>query len=202
VEKFHYKNLQIELHPEVYEPAEDTFQLLECIEIKKGDKVFEIGTGCGVVALECARRGADVVCSDVNPFAVKLTGRNYFLNESLISGGFDVRKGDLFSVVKPGETFDVIVFNPPYLPTKKGDNVGGWFDVATGGGMSGLVVIERFLGGLKDYVKTGGRVFFVFSSLASRDKLESILSENVLDAEVVLSRNYDDEIIDIYCISF
>jgi len=186
----------------VYEPAEDTFQLLECIEIKKGDKVFEIGAGCGIVALECARRGADVVCSDVNPFAVEIANRNYFLNESLISGGFDFRMGDLFSVVKPGETFDVIVFNPPYLPTKKGDNVGGWFDVATGGGMSGLVVIERFLGGLKDYVKTGGRVFFVFSSLASRDKLESILSENVLDAEVVLSRNYDDEKIDIYCISF
>ena len=194
--------MKIELHSEVYEPAEDTFQLLESIDVKKSDSVFEIGTGCGVIALECARRGADVVCSDVNPFAVELTGRNYSINKSLIIGGFEVRMGDLFSVVKPGEFFDVIVFNPPYLPTKRGDRVGGWFDVATDGGVSGLVVIERFLGGLKDYVKPCGRVYFVFSSLADRGKLESILGENGLDAKVVLSSNYDDETIDIYCISF
>jgi len=202
VKKFHYNSFCIELHSEVYEPAEDTFQLLESIAVKSGDRVFEVGTGCGVIALECARCGADVICSDVNPFAVELAGRNYSINQSIIKGGFEVRMGDLFNVIKLGECFDVIVFNPPYLPTEEGDRVGGWFDVATDGGVDGLVVIERFIGGLKDYVKPGGRVYFVFSSLASRSRLESILGENGLDAGVVLSRVFNDEKIDIYCINF
>ncbi len=202
MKKFHYNSFCIELHSEVYEPAEDTFQLLESIAVKSGDRVFEVGTGCGVIALECARCGADVICSDVNPFAVELAGRNYSINQSIIKGGFEVRMGDLFNVIKLGECFDVIVFNPPYLPTEEGDRVGGWFDVATDGGVDGLVVIERFIGGLKDYVKPGGRVYFVFSSLASRSRLESILGENGLDAGVVLSRVFNDEKIDIYCINF
>ena len=32
---FHYNELKIELHPEVYDPSEDTFQLVDSINIKK-----------------------------------------------------------------------------------------------------------------------------------------------------------------------
>ena len=44
----------------------------ESIKIKSYEKVFEIGTGCGLIALECARLGANVVCSDINPYAIEL----------------------------------------------------------------------------------------------------------------------------------
>ena len=72
VKTFHFKGLIVDFHPEVYEPAEDTFQLIESVEVKESDTVLEIGTGCGIVALECARIGAEVICSDLNPHAVKL----------------------------------------------------------------------------------------------------------------------------------
>ena len=91
---FRYKNLSIETHSEVYEPAEDTFQLLEAIKMQKDDVVLEIGTGCGLVSLECARLGANVVCTDVNPLAVELTKKNYARNKSLLDGNVDVRCGD------------------------------------------------------------------------------------------------------------
>ncbi|MCK4995751.1 MAG: hypothetical protein KAR55_02585, partial [Thermoplasmatales archaeon] len=61
---FHYKSLLIETHSEVYDPAEDTYLLLDAIDIKKNDSVLEIGTGCGIIALECARIGANVICTD------------------------------------------------------------------------------------------------------------------------------------------
>ena len=61
---FEYKKLTIELHSEVYEPAEDTFQLLEAIHVNETDSVFEIGTGCGLIALECCHRGADIIQGD------------------------------------------------------------------------------------------------------------------------------------------
>jgi len=199
-----FNGLVLELHPEVYEPAEDSFQLAEAIDVKQNDSVFEIGTGTGIVALECARRGANVVCSDVNPFAVELVKRNYTKNKSLLTGSLDVRLGDLFTVVKENEKFDVIIFNPPYLSTKKEDLVGGsgWFDVAVDGGVDGLSTTKRFIKELSKYLKKDGRSFFIFSSLSDRSKLEKILSEFGFKSKVVLSRLYDDEYIDIYCVKF
>ena len=201
---FDYKKLTIKLHSEVYEPAEDTFQLLEAIHVNETDSVFEIGTGCGLIALECCHRGADIVCSDINPFAVELTHLNYVNNKSCLKGGFEIRTGDLFSVLKPFEQFDVIIFNPPYLPTNSNDLVGdsGWFDTATDGGVDGLRVTRRFIDGLKKYLCRNGRAYFVFSSLAERKKLETYLSDTGFKSEIVMSRRFNDELIDIYCIYF
>lgn len=88
VEVFHYKDLTIELHPEIYDPSEDTFLLTGAFNVVEGDSVLEIGTGCGLIALECAHLGANVVCSDINPYAVDLAIRNYMKNNSLIKGLF------------------------------------------------------------------------------------------------------------------
>ena len=201
---FHYNGLIIELHSEVYEPAEDTFQLLEILDVNECDGVLEIGTGCGIIALECARRGAKVVCTDINPHAVELTQSNYSKNLSLLKGNVEVRCGDLFSVVKPGELFDVVIFNPPYLPTHAKDRIGdsGWFDVATDGGATGLVVTKRFIEGLHKHLNKNGRAYFVFSSLSDRKKLDTYLSNARLKSEIVLSRRFNDEKIDIYRVYF
>ena len=202
--KFHYNGLVIELHPEVYEPAEDTFQLLEAIKVKKCDSVLEIGTGCGIVALECSRRGANVVCTDINPHAIEITKHNYLKNKLLLNGKIDVRQGDLFSVIKPNEKFDVIVFNPPYLPTDSAERVDGtgWFDVATDGGLDGLFFTKKFILNLSKYLRPGGKGYFVFSSLSDREKLDKYLFKSKLKSEVVLSRWFNDEQINIYCVYF
>ena len=200
VKTLEFNGLVLELHPEVYEPSDDSFQLAKAIDVKPDDSVLEIGTGTGIVALDCARRGADVVCSDVNPFAVELVKRNYSRNKSLLTGSLDVRFGDLFKVVKEDEKFDVIIFNPPYLPTKKEDLVGGsgWFDTAVDGGVDGLDITGKFINHLQNYLKTDGCAFFVFSSLSDRSKLENIISNADFKSKVIMSRCYNDELIDIY----
>jgi release factor glutamine methyltransferase len=201
---FHYNGLAIELHSEIYEPAEDTFQLLEVLEVNECDRVLEIGTGCGIITLECARRGAKVVCTDINPRAVEFTQSNYSKNLSLLKGNVEVRCGNLFSVVKPDERFDVVIFNPPYLPTRAKDRIGGsgWFDVATDGGATGLVVTKRFIEDLHKHLNKNGRAYFVFSSLSDRKKLNTYLSNAKLKSEILLSRRFNDEKIDIYRVYF
>jgi len=199
---FHYKNLLIELHPEVYEPAEDTFQLLESIDIKPSDNVLEIGTGCGLIALVCASIGANVVCTDINPYAIRLTKSNYNRNKSLIKGKFQVRKSNLFSKIKETEKFDVIIFNPPYLPTRKDEKIGGsgWFDVATDGGVEGLGLIKRYIEELGKYLSFKGKAYFVFSSLGNEKKLHYYLSKAKFNTKVCSSYCYNDETIFVYCI--
>jgi len=195
-----FKNLLIELHPEVYEPAEDTFLLADSIVISEGNSVFEVGSGSGLIALYCARLGANVVCCDINPFAVELIKKNFLVNQSLIRGSFNVRIGDLFSVLDSKDSFDVIIFNPPYLPTSKEELVGGsgWFDKAVSGGLNGLDVIERFINLVSGFLKKNGRVYFVFSSLSNREKLESIIKKNNFIFEIMNSCRFNDETLDIY----
>lgn len=201
---FHYKDLVIILHPEVYDPAEDTFLLIEAINVAKDDTVLEIGTGCGLIALECARQGANVICTDINPYAIDIAKQNYFKNKHLIKGSFEVRNGDLFSAVKQDEVFDIIIFNPPYLPTQKKDLVGGhgWFDVATNGGIDGIKITKRFIEGLPNFLKQTGHAFFVFSSLSDHKKLESHIKKIGFRFKIVINRFFNDETISVYDISF
>jgi release factor glutamine methyltransferase len=196
---FHYHDLVIETHPEVYDPAEDTFLLLETLQIDSNDTVLELGTGCGLIALNCARKGSRTICTDINPFAVQLTRRNIERNQLLLRSSIEIRQGNLFSVLHEKELFNVIIFNPPYLPTKKQEKVGGWFDIATDGGQDGLRVTKRFILGLKKHLLKNGRVYFIFSSLSNRLKLEQYLKIERLSSWIVARRIFDGEELDVYC---
>ena len=197
---FHFNGLEIELHSKVYDPAEDSFLLLEAVSMDSGDNVLELGTGCALLALECARQGRKVICTDINPFAVRLARNNIKKNQHLLKDFIEVRKGDLFSVIKKGEIFDIIMFNPPYLPTSIEEKVDQWFDMATDGGKGGLIVTKRFLKDVRAYLSSNGRAYFVFSSLSDRSKLEEYLKKETLRYDVVLSRRFHDESLDIYCV--
>ena len=200
--RFQYKGLTIDLHPEVYDPAEDTFLLLEALNINPSNRVLELGTGCGVIGLYCASIGADVICSDINPFAVELVKKNYQQNLSLLKGNFEVRLGDLFSVLTMGDLFDIVIFNPPYLPTDSKDLVGksGWFDKSVNGGVDGLKIIGRFIEEVGQYLKDNGCIYFVFSSLSDINILERIVSKSGFQKSIIASKKFDDEQLDVYCL--
>lgn len=198
---FRYHNLLIERHPEVYDPCEDSFLLLESLSINPQDYILELGTGSGLIALECARQGARVLCTDINPYAVQLTRRNIDRNRHLLTGIVDIRQGDLFSVIKKNEFFNIIIFNPPYLPTRNEEKIGGWFDIATDGGPNGLKVIKRFLEGFHTHLLPNGSAYFIFSSLSHRFTLEQYLKKQKLSAHIVARLLFDDEELDVYHIS-
>jgi release factor glutamine methyltransferase len=188
------------MHPEVYEPAEDTFLLVDSIIASEGDYVFEIGSGSGLIGLYFASLGANVVCSDINPIAVELIKKNFLVNKNFLKGSFDVRISDLFSALDSKDSFDIIIFNPPYLPTSKKDLVGGsgWFDKAISGGINGLDVIKRFINQVSDYLKKDGKVYFVFSSLNDKEKLENLIKKNNFIFKIVNSYRFNSEKLDVY----
>lgn len=203
ISSFHYNNLEIQLHKEVYDPAEDTFLLLETIDVHHDDAVFEIGTGTGIIALFCAQKKADVICSDINPYAIYLTQKNITRNKQKLQGSIQVRKGSLFSVLKDGEQFNLIIFNPPYLPTSENEYIGGtgWFDKAVSGGRTGLDLTTQYLRKLSAHLKPLGRAFTLFSSNSPRDQFHQILKQNNLDNTIISSRSFIDETIEVHKIT-
>ena len=200
--QFTYKSLTIYLHDKVYEPAEDTFLLLDSLPLKNQSTILEIGSGTGIISLSYALEGFDVVCSDINPFAVELIKKNIKKNLPILKGKIDVRSGDLFNTLHPDEQFDIIIFNPPYLPTNKEQLIGGdgWYDKALNGGKSGLEVTIRFLKQVKQYLKKDGLVYFVFSSLSDRSLLEKTLDKLSLKESIIKSMRFDDEVLEILCV--
>jgi release factor glutamine methyltransferase len=120
-----------------------------------------------------------------------------------LDGSINIRLGDLFSVLHNNEKFDVIIFNPPYLPIQKEDILDNndWINIATDGGIDGLKIIKRFIINVKKYLKNEGKAYFIFSSLSDRNKLNNYLENNDLKSNIVSSQKYDDEIIDVYVLS-
>ncbi|MGZ4931556.1 MAG: HemK2/MTQ2 family protein methyltransferase [Halobacteriota archaeon] len=148
------KDGAVEVLPEVYEPADDTYLLLEaaCKEVRPTDSVLEVGTGCGLVAKVLAKRARYVIATDINPHAVV----NARLN------GVNAVQADLFGDLD--YKFDLVVFNPPYLPTGS-DASNDWYAKALDGGAMGHEVILTFLSRVSGHLTPRGRALILISSL-------------------------------------
>lgn len=71
---------------------------------------LDLGTGCGLFAATLARLGLTVVATDISEAAARCAAQN------CVDLDVDVRHGDMFEPVE-GETFDLVVVNPPYERT-------------------------------------------------------------------------------------
>ncbi len=142
----------------IYEPAEDTYLLLD--NIKCGKRVLDMGTGSGIIAIECAKQGAKVVAVDIDEDAVKRL-KNIVAEKNL---NIQVVQSNLFENVDG--KYDTIIFNPPYLPGDA-ENIKDlqW----AGGGEHGDEIILRFLDEAENYLDEDGVIYIILSSFNRLD---------------------------------
>jgi len=81
--------------------------------------------------------------------------------------------------------FDYILFNPPYLPTTKSDKIKGKLNLALDGGKDGRKVLDRFLKEFDRYLKPGGKIYLVHSSLSNWEKTKMILKKKGFGAKIL-----------------
>jgi release factor glutamine methyltransferase len=151
--------LSLEICNGVYEPAEDTFLLARSINAY--GKTLEIGSGSGLISIYLAKKGYNVQCTDINQEAVECIFRNQKNN----SVSFPCIRSDLFSEVQG--IYDVIIFNPPYLPTD--DNMSN--SEQWNGGDDGFQVTGKFLMDAEKHLSENGSIFIILSSLTNIEKL-------------------------------
>ncbi|MFB6113363.1 MAG: HemK2/MTQ2 family protein methyltransferase [Halodesulfurarchaeum sp.] len=154
---------------DVYRPAEDSALLLRAAldGIESTDLVLDLGTGSGFVGDRIAMEtGATVVASDRNPLACAAARDR----------GLPVVRADLVEPFAP-ETFDVVVFNPPYLPEDDRGIRDDWMEVALTGGETGRAVIDPFLRTVDRVLDPEGVVYLLASTLSGLDAVRSLAHE-------------------------
>jgi release factor glutamine methyltransferase len=186
-----YEGLYFHVFDDVYEPSEDTFLLAEKLDVNDGERVLDMGTGCGILAVLSAHKASRVLAVDVNPNAVKCARENARRNNVLEK--IDFICGDLFNPIRREQLFDLILFNAPYLPVEEKPKE--WVDYAWSGGENGRSVLDRFLNDASDYLKRGGRILIVQSSLSDINKTLLTLRKKGFKAEVTGEKSFFFEVI-------
>jgi release factor glutamine methyltransferase len=151
------------MNSKIYPPEEDSYFLINCLKKEIGDRkiksVLEIGTGSGIVSFSIANLVDKILAVDVNPKAIEFAQEKAEL-KGLRNIEFKV--SDLFENVSG--KFDLIFFNPPYLPGKG--------DLSCTGGKSGQEVIEKFLSEARNYLNEKGKIVILLSSFNKIKELE------------------------------
>jgi methylase of polypeptide subunit release factors len=136
-----------------------TERFLDVVPDAPGGRVLEMCAGTGIAALRAVRRGAaEAWAADITPRCVHFARFNALLN------GFGDRvrivESDAWSTLE-GETFDLVVAHPPYVPA-----LSHRFDFRDGGA-DGEQVARRIVGGLGAHLRPGGR-FVMTAALSDR----------------------------------
>jgi release factor glutamine methyltransferase len=167
-----FHSLPFAVRPGVFVPRPETEGLADLVldrlravaSAGRTPRLLDLCTGAGVLAVTAARRARPVRvwAVDICPAAVRLARHN--ARRLGVTEAVQVLQGDLFGALSslPAETvFDVIVANPPYVPSEeipglmpevsRFDPIG-----ALDGGPDGLRILERILRGAPERLVRGG----------------------------------------------
>jgi len=137
-----------------YKPSQNIVNINDI----KSIKILDMGSGSGIQAETCKKLGFNnIITADINPEAVK----------HLKQQGFKSIKTDLFSDINKKnkkQKFDLIIFNPPYLPEDKLEPKDS--KQATTAGKQGYELIIKFLKQAKQHLNQQGVILLLFSSLS------------------------------------
>jgi release factor glutamine methyltransferase len=152
----------------VYSPQEDSYFLSQVVEnylsklstkLKDKLKILDVGTGSGIQSknlLSLEIKKSKIVAIDLNLDTLKNTKKL----------GIKSIQSDLFSNID--QKFDLIIFNPPYLPKEKFDS-----ELDTTGGKNGDETIIKFITQLPKHLTKKGICFLLTSSFTPEKKWKS-----------------------------
>jgi release factor glutamine methyltransferase len=170
----------------IYEPAEDSLLLeKEVRKLAKRKTFLDIGSGSGIQAKAAMESGAtSVLAADIDPETVK----------NLKSKGIPSVRSDLFSNIKG--KFDLIAFNPPYLPEDMREPKSS--RRATTGGKKGDEIILKFLKSAKSHLNKNGVILIVVSSLTHKSRILALFKKQALKKEVLSKKKLFMETLEVW----
>ena len=161
-----FMGLSFYVNEHVLIPRQDTEILVETAmkQLEPGMRILDMCTGSGCILLSLLR-----LCrAEVTGTGADISGEALAVareNAARLGVEAEFVEGDLFSPVAPGRCYDMIVSNPPYIPTAE---IEGPQDevrlhdpyIALDGRKDGLFFYRRIVREGLLYLKKGGRLLF------------------------------------------
>jgi release factor glutamine methyltransferase len=173
--------------PGVLRPPSDARMLIEVMrerDLARDAAVLDVFTGSGVLAVAASLAGArKVTAVDISRRAVLNARLNAALNRATVSA----IRGDLFAPVA-GARFDLVLANPPYIPSEGDRLPQNGSARAWDAGVDGRALLDRLCREVRPLVAPGGSVLLVQSDLAGEEATLERLAANGLAAEVLARR--------------
>ena len=189
-----FMGLRFKVNSNVLIPRQDTETLVEQVLkiVKPGMKVLDLCTGSGCVLISVLKNAPELtgMGSDISKTALLVAKENAKLHEV----DAEWVRSDLFDNI--AETFDVIMANPPYIPT--GEILSLMPEVrdfepenALDGGADGLDFYRKIAGQVKDYLNPGGYVYMEIGYDQGEAVSELMRNAGFTEVEVIkdLARN-------------
>lgn len=171
----------------MYYPSDDTIFLARVVSHYHGKLALEIGTSSGTILRELSKNFSIAVGTDIDFCSLKRLVRT-----SKNSRVICCDAASALCNVK----FDLIVFNPPYLP-----NTLIHFDKTVDGGPAGIEVSIHFIKSAMDKLTNDSKILFLISNLTETKKLATFISKNNLSVTRVAQKELFYERLQIFEIS-
>lgn len=181
-----FYSLPFEVTRDVLIPRPDTellvMEALQLIKEMPHPKILELGVGSGCISTAIAvnHKSVHIVGVEISPPTLSVAQRN--LERHKVADRVELRLGDLFAPLQKGELFDVLVSNPPYIPTAEIETLAPTVRLhephrALDGGGDGLDLIRQIARQAAVFVRPGGGVLIEFTP-EQADAIRTLFSQS------------------------
>ena len=197
----------------VYAPSDDSFLIIDyfrhCytrdffdgLDMKKIKNVLDMGTGTGILAIFLQMLKVQhplfnpmIYASDILEDALECAKNNEKYNN--FNENIAFIRSNLFESFPKSlkRSFNIIVFNPPYLPSSElgePDERKTTIDHSWDGGIRGYEVFSRFLEEVKDFMDPNNcATYYICSSRVNLENLNNIVDKNGFSSQVLNKKHF------------
>ncbi len=197
-------------HEKVYYPSQDSFLLIDYfkkkinenyfdgIELSEIENILDLGTGTGIIAIffqliksQNQSFNPRIFASDILEDAITCAKENEMLNN--FNNQIIFLQSDLFKSFpdKLKSSFNIIIFNPPYLPSSeyiKNGKSKQFIDYSWDGGLKGFEILIQFLKEVKAFLNLG-KEHYIYCLSSSRTKIDDLTKK-------IIKLGYNNEILE------
>ncbi|KAJ0174274.1 hypothetical protein K1T71_010420 [Dendrolimus kikuchii] len=181
----------------VYEPAEDSFLLIDALErdlhyLSEINPTFclEVGSGSGIVVTAFGMAFPNCFCisTDINFKACTMSRSTAERNKVI----FDTVNMDLITAFNDN-LFDIILFNPPYVVTESKECGGKDITASWAGGLKGREITDKLLDMIPKKLASKGAFYLLLIRENIPEEVIEIMSKYGFKSEIIIERRVRNE---------
>jgi len=195
LEKKEFMGMDFFVNGDVLIPRPDTEPmveyLLEYLQVNYpvGAKVLDLCTGSGAIGISIKKyfKLGIVSLSDFSEAALAVARINA---GQLVNGELSLYQGDLFAAIPQGESYDVIVSNPPYISRAEMDQLARDIieyepHLALDGGESGLDFYRRIIAEAHSFLEKDGLLALEIGDHQAADVIELLANDGYQEIQTI-----------------